>query len=182
MNSHFAITCIGKDRPGIVSRVTRVLLDTGANIEDSSMTILRGELAMILIVSAPGVGGAGDFREKFAPVMEDFGLHITVESLSEEELAAPAVTGGEPYIISVIGADKPGIVHRLTSVLAERDINITDMNTKVISSDGTPVYIMVLEVSIPEGADVAALEEEFGRLGGEMSIDITMREVEVLEL
>ena len=44
------MTVTGKDKPGIIARVTGVLFEAGANLEDVSMTILEGELAMILIV------------------------------------------------------------------------------------------------------------------------------------
>ncbi len=47
MRRFFAITAIGKDRPGIVAGVSKALYDLGTNIEDSSMTILSGEFAMI---------------------------------------------------------------------------------------------------------------------------------------
>ena len=40
----FAISIFGRDRPGIVAAVTRVLADAGCNLEDTSMTILRGKV------------------------------------------------------------------------------------------------------------------------------------------
>ena len=48
---HFAVSAIGRDRPGIVAAVSKVLLDHEGNIEDSQMTILRGHFTMTLIVS-----------------------------------------------------------------------------------------------------------------------------------
>jgi predicted amino acid-binding ACT domain protein len=51
----FAVSVFGRDRPGIVAAVTRVLADAGCNLEDTSMTILRGHFAMMLVIS----GGPG---------------------------------------------------------------------------------------------------------------------------
>src|SRR5258708_19915436 len=46
----FWLTAIGRDRPGIVARIARVLLDHGLNIEDSQMRILGGRFALILLL------------------------------------------------------------------------------------------------------------------------------------
>ena len=51
--AHLAVSAIGSDRPGIVAAVTKVLLDQGCNLEDTSMSILRGHFAMMLVVAAP---------------------------------------------------------------------------------------------------------------------------------
>lgn len=179
---HFSITCVGEDRPGIISGLSEVLFNLGANIEDSSMTILRGQFAMILIVSSEEVEDSVKFEEGFEGVKSDLGLTISVDELSEDHLHKTGASEGDPYIISVIGSDKPGIVHKLAKLLSSEGINISDMNTKFITSDETHVYIMVMEVSIPAEVDIERLEESFVTLGREMSIDITMREVEVLEL
>ena len=45
-----AITVLGHDRPGIIADVTTALAQRDANVEDSSMTLLRGHFAWTLIV------------------------------------------------------------------------------------------------------------------------------------
>src|SRR5207237_7212888 len=51
--AHFAVTAVGVDRPGIVAGLTGVFVEHGCNLEDCSMTILRGHFAMTLVVDAP---------------------------------------------------------------------------------------------------------------------------------
>ena len=46
-----AITVVGHDRPGIIAQTAEVLSEHGMNLEDSSMTLLRGHFAMTLICS-----------------------------------------------------------------------------------------------------------------------------------
>ncbi|MDR2251277.1 MAG: hypothetical protein LBD98_00315 [Endomicrobium sp.] len=50
MAKYISLTAIGKDRPGLVSAVTKVLYKERCNIEDSTMTILHDQFAMILII------------------------------------------------------------------------------------------------------------------------------------
>ena len=60
--SHVAVTAVGADRPGIVAGVTKVLFDQGCNLEDTSMTILRGHFAMMLVVDVPAGVAAADLE------------------------------------------------------------------------------------------------------------------------
>ena len=53
MSKYISLTAIGKDKPGIVAAVTKALYELKCNIEDSTMTILHGQFAMILIVKPP---------------------------------------------------------------------------------------------------------------------------------
>ena len=45
-----AVTVLGDDRPGIVADVTSALAGLGCNLEDSTMTLLRGHFAMVVLV------------------------------------------------------------------------------------------------------------------------------------
>jgi len=45
-----AVTVLGDDRPGIVADVTGALVGLQGNLEDSTMTLLRGHFAMVLLV------------------------------------------------------------------------------------------------------------------------------------
>ena len=49
----FAVTAIGRDRPGIVAAISGALLELEGNVEDSQMSILRGHFAVMLIVRLP---------------------------------------------------------------------------------------------------------------------------------
>jgi glycine cleavage system transcriptional repressor len=182
MRKFFAITAMGKDCPGIVAGVSKALFDLGANIEDSSMTILRSEFTMILIVSTRQEVEASDFESLFKELTKKMGLFISIKGLGENETHSERRYLGVPHIISVIGTDKPGIVYKVSELLASRGINITDLNTKVVLGDRTPVYTMILEVDIPEYVDITLLEKEFSSLEEEMIIDIDIKEIEVLQL
>ena len=182
MRKSFAITAMGKDRPGIVAGVSKALFELGANIEDSGMTILRSEFAMILIISTGQEARSSDFESRFKELTKQMGLFISVKELYESEIHLEKRYSGIPYIISVIGTDKPGIVYKISELLASKGINITDLNTKVISGEKTPVYTMIIEVDVPEYVDVNILEEEFSILEKEMAIDISIKEMEILQL
>ena len=51
MREWILISVFGRDRPGIVANVSRVLYRSGGNIEELSQTAIKGQFAMILIAS-----------------------------------------------------------------------------------------------------------------------------------
>ncbi|MBI5420643.1 MAG: amino acid-binding protein [Deltaproteobacteria bacterium] len=179
---HFSVSVVGKDRPGIVAEVSRILFEQGCNIEDSTCTILSGQFAMILVIHHPKITTVAELDPAFDGARERMRLIVTVHALKEEEVAHEKTFLGRPHIISVYGADRPGIVYMVTRELAQRKVNITDLNTQVVGSKERPVYVMVLEVDIPEGTDMKELEKEFDRIRKELSVSITVRPIETLEL
>src|SRR5262245_24554516 len=133
-----AITVIGQDRPGIVAEVAEVLSGLGANLTDSSMTRLRGHFAMTLVCAGPG---AAAVEAALGPLAVASQLLVTVREVGGE--ARPAVAG-EPYVMSVHGADRLGIVAAVTRVLADAEGNITDLTTRLTGE----LYVLIAEVEL----------------------------------
>jgi len=179
---HFSLSVVGRDRPGIVAEVSRVLLELGCNIEDSTCTILSGQFAMILVIAHREFSSVADIDPSFEPVRKGMGLTVSVHALKDEEVTREKRFTGRPHIISVYGADRPGIVHSVARELARCKVNITDLNTQVVGAQDRPVYVMVLEVDIPEGVDMKELEREFDKIRKELSVSISVRPIEALEL
>ena len=140
-----AVTAIGADQPGIIARVTGVLLDHGGNLEDSSMTILGGHFTIMLLVSTDAA--ADELEQALAEATADLGLVVTVR-----EVGAGARSAPPSHVLSVYGSDRPGLVHGVSTVLADHGINVTDLNSRVLEGEGA-VYAMLFEVSLPDDVD-----------------------------
>jgi glycine cleavage system transcriptional repressor len=169
--AHFAVTAIGRDRPGIVAAISRVLLELEGNIEDSQMSILRGHFAVMLIVSLPEATAAEELERRLEAVKEELGLEAVAVN-EVDELA----DGGEPtHVLSVYGADQPGIVHRVSRELADRGANISDLHTRLAGEQGAPVYVMLMEIAVSGDAD--ELAEALRRIAGEAGLDVSLREL-----
>lgn len=178
---HFAVTIIGKDRPGIVAGAAEVLFRLGSNIEDSSCTMLGGEFAMILIVSHDKPFSKTRILEDFKAFGETMQLSVFVRTLSSDEVRYQSPVG-ELCMVSVYGSDRPGIVYRVTKELADRGINISDLNTKLIGSPDSPVYVMMLEAVLPDGVGVEELEKILEKLKEELNVEISVRSVTPVSL
>jgi len=169
---HVAVTVIGNDRPGIVAAVTRTLYDAGCNLEDVTSTILRGHFAMMLFVRVPDDIDAPDLEERLDSVGQEMGLVVTARAVAETPIEIPAPT----HIVSVYGADKPGIVYRVAEMLARDDANVTDLTSRVIGTDEHPVYALMLEVALPGSSE--AIERDLSSLKSELGVEVTVRPLE----
>lgn len=163
--SLLAVTVLGHDRPGIIADVTAVLAELGGNLEDSSMTLLRGHFAWTLVVRT------GVPQAEVAAALEPLGargLVVSVLPLPEQEPAAPA---GGSYLLSVHGGDRPGIVSAVTRVLADAGGNVTDLTTRLAGE----LYVLVAEVDLPAATDLVALGGHLSEVADALGVDVTLR-------
>lgn len=177
---HFALTIIGRDRPGIVSQVTEILYEQGCNLADSSCSILGGQFSMILILAHPEYVDRDSFGNAFQP-LEESGLSVFLRVLKPGGEVRPEIEG-ELCMISVYGADQPGIVYRVAKVLGDKQINITDLNTKLVGSTERPVYVLMLEATLPEDVSEKEVDAWMSPLREELQVDISVRTIPTAEL
>ena len=170
MSNLVAVTVVGIDRPGIVSSITKVLYDKGCNLEDVSSTILRGHFSMMLLVHIPSSVEPGALERELDAAGSELELIVTVRPVEETASHVPAPT----HMVSVYGADKPGIVFKVAEALASIGANITDLTSRVIGEDSAPVYAVMLEVVFPEGADPDSVLS----LGADLDVDVSVHPVE----
>jgi glycine cleavage system transcriptional repressor len=149
----FAVTAVGADAPGEVASLAEALAGLGANLEDASMTRLRGHFAMTLVASVEA--GQSDVEAALRPVSDASGLHISVWSVDAD---APPPAVARPWRVTLHGADRPGIVAGVARELASRGANITDLSCRLVGD----LYVMTLEV---DAADRPGLDDVAARLG-----------------
>lgn len=175
------LTVIGKDRPGIIAAVTEVLFRRGCNLEDVSMTILEGELSMMMVVSLPAKKKRG--IEKGFTDLKKKGLTFFWKDLHGKLVRGESRKKNHKlYLISAAGEDRTGIVYRVSRTLAEFGMNITDLNSKILDSGRRTSYVMMLEAEAVKSFPLKKLERSIERLGKELAIEIKMKPVERIEL
>jgi glycine cleavage system transcriptional repressor len=173
---HLVLSAIGRDRPGIVAALTGVLLEHDLNIEDSQATILRGHFSIVLIVAAPDDVDRARLRDDLGRAGQELALEaIVLQDVDELEPVAP-----EPsHIVTIYGADHPGIVHAAASTLAASGVDITDLNTRLVEDEGEePLYALMMELAMPAGASAERVEEGLKAVGEHEGVEVTVRELE----
>lgn len=171
------MSAIGKDRPGIVADLAELIYDHGCNLEDSSMTILGGEFAVLLLFTGDGEDLERRLSSACKRIEWERRLTVFFRPLEAEPLP---YGGGEPreiYDLQATGVDKAGIVARVCRLLAERDVTIREMKTLSRPEPGTgmPLYTMRIEMGVPTTVTSEALQADLDRIAEQIKIEITLR-------
>jgi glycine cleavage system transcriptional repressor len=162
MSEQLVITALGDDRPGIVDGLSDALFKHDLNIEDSRMSVLGGEFAVLLLVS--GSQQAIDaFVADTASLEQSLNMKILVKAII-------------PYTVEVVAIDHPGIVHKLASFFSTRQINIVDLNTEryAAAHTATPMFAVEMTIGIPADTSIKALRNEFIDMCDELNLDASM--------
>lgn len=170
-NNYLVLSALGKDRPGIVDRLTKLILDYDINIVDSRMTVLGGEFAILMMVQ--GNWNTLTKLEHALPELRDsLGLTIICERTEERQASQDIM----PYLVEVVALDHPGIVHHLAGFFSQREINIEDLVTGSYAAPhtGTPMFSVHMTIGVPANLHIATLRDEFMDFCDAMNLDAVL--------
>jgi glycine cleavage system transcriptional repressor len=131
------LTLVGEDQPGIVARVTEALYRGGCTLGETSMIRLGGNFTIMMMVS----NGSKPLAGLIEPVAEQLQLQYHLDPIhgALHQHRAPN------YQVRVVGADRAGIVARVTGALAASGFNILELESDVVGSAAEPVYLMTIQ-------------------------------------
>ena len=78
---HAVITVVGKDKVGIVAKISSVLAKNKVNIIDIAQTVLRGMFAMIMVVDlSQSTVSVDELREELERAGREMGVDVALHS------------------------------------------------------------------------------------------------------
>ncbi len=169
---YFILTFIGDDQPGFVQSIAKVIADWEGNWLESRMSQLEGKFA--------GLARIGVSEDKAEP------LKLALLSLAEnkfilsiEDVAESATRDLQKYQLSILGPDRPGIVHEVTSTLARHQINLLEMSSNVAAAamTGIPMFSAEATVEVTGEVDISALDDQLADIATELAVDILFNEI-----
>ncbi|HLK12998.1 MAG TPA: ACT domain-containing protein [Candidatus Binatia bacterium] len=176
MKQWFALSAIGRDRPGIVADLAELIYECDCNLEDSSMTILGSEFAVLLLCSGEGP----NLTERLSAGCKrlEWEKRITVFFRPLEEAPAAPPVRGAALECTVTGVDKAGIVARVARTLADHGVNIEELRTesRPEPESGTPIYTMRIRMTGPPDLDRGALQARLERVAASLRVDLVLGE------
>jgi glycine cleavage system transcriptional repressor len=161
------VSTIGRDRPGIVNELSETVFGLGLSIEDSRMTVLGGEFAVLMLVA-----GAEPALAELDQRLTDLTKAADLAYLFRRT-AGRGTAHNLPYQVRVVAMDHPGIVHGIASFFSSRNINIRELETETEHAPhtGTPIFNLTMTVEVPHGTRVAQLRHEFEAFCEERDLD-----------
>lgn len=143
------------------------------------MTLLQGYFAMILVVST-GSMSRDDLENILTTGTELEGLTVSFShEISDSSDGATMAHGVAKYIFHLAVSDTPGIVARISEVLATYGANIVDCATRKNNDSG--LFTMVLDVDLPLH-DEDKIVEALSRAAADFSGDVIFQRVDDVDL
>ncbi|HEY5643109.1 MAG TPA: ACT domain-containing protein [Woeseiaceae bacterium] len=174
MSQLIVISAIGTDRTGVVQDISKVILSCGGNIEESRMTTLGSEFAMLLLVSG-NWHTLNRLEQGLDKLAEKSDLSISIKQTQEK----PSELDRMPYAVDIVALDQQGIVYNLANFFASRDIEIADLATRSYSAahTGAPMFAVQMAINVPASVHIAQLREEFLDVCDRLNLDAILEPV-----
>lgn len=173
MQTLLVITIIGPDRPGLVETISNTITQNGGNWLQSQMAHLAGQFAGILQISA-----ATDASEQ---------LSLALNSLEQDGLSVSVTTGkkadttssdnnGTHLELEVIGQDQPGIVRKISTVIATHSGNVEELNTKLTSApwSGETLFQANAVLHLPKGQCLDDFRNDLEAITQDLMVDLSL--------
>lgn len=170
MPSFLILTIIGPDRPGLVESLSQVVVEHDGNWLESRMSHLAGMFAGILRVAVPASrvdalrGALGELQAR--------GLRIMVES-SE---AVEAGSDRRLLRLELIGNDRPGIVREIAHALAQRGVNVEELDTELVSApmSGELLFKASALLRAPASLPLDELSDRLEALAHDLVVELSL--------
>ncbi len=175
MLSTCVITFAGPDRPGLVESLAKTVAANGGNWLESRLAQMAGHFAGVVQVQVPS--------DKAAPMKQALlalnGEHLTLHVEDAHAAASDAPTA--VFSLSLIGQDRPGIIHEVSQALAQRKINVRELSSGVSSApmSGEPLFNATVLIEVLEGHDVDELHGTLGAIADGLAMDITFERSQI---
>jgi len=167
MNTVIVLTVIGRDRPGIVDRLSDVVAQHGGSWQKSRMAKLAGQFAGVLEVVAEDAAILPLRRALAALASEGLVVHVADSVLSE------AVAPPRRLEVSVVGHDRPGIMRAMARALAARGVNVLELESSCSPApmSGEPMFEAHAVVELPHDLGAEEVRADLEALAGDMMVD-----------
>ena len=171
MQIPLVMTVIGRDRPGLVESVARLVAGHGGNWLQSRMCRLGGEFAGILRIEVDAA--REEALRKDLQALQD--LHVTICSGG----AGSDGAAGKIVALELVGQDRPGIVREISHALARQGINVEELATECTSApmSGERLFTARANLTVPESCPLPELRKELEQLAGNLMVDISLEEL-----
>ena len=163
------VTLVGPDRPGLVSAISDKAVEFDANWADSVMSNFAGQFAGIVQLQVR--------PEKYDELI------TALRTLESPQMRISVAKGGAASSaiktrrlkLDLVGHDRPGIIHSISSQLAKRQISIEKLETHIVSGamSGEQMFQMKALLLVPVTLDESELRDGLEGLANELMVDIS---------
>ncbi|WP_148075725.1 glycine cleavage system protein R [Bythopirellula goksoeyrii] len=164
------LTVLGQDHPGLVDSLAAIVAEHGGNWVESRMAHLAGQFAGILRVEVDP-----QQAESLTAAIKK----LTASGLESMVCADPigsSVEGGNVIELDLVGLDQPGIVRKVSQVLAERGVNVEQLATECLAAPNTgqSLFHATAKLRLPEGLEEGTLRGALEQVAADLMVELKL--------
>jgi glycine cleavage system regulatory protein len=138
------------------------------------MAHLAGQFAGILRVDVPA-----ENQPALTEALQQLGKQGMTVVLHAEPTPTTPAAPGTLIQLHLLGHDRPGIVHQISSTLARHHVNVEELETGTESAPmtGEILFRTHAQLRLPPQIDLQALRTELERIAADLMVDLTLKPV-----
>ncbi len=164
----FVLSTVGSDRPGLTEALSAAILSANGNWLESHLSRLGGLYVGSVLVELD----AADVDSLRAAVSHVDAHGLDVRVAPSLDTSGPS---GETFEFSLVGQDRPGIVHQVTAVLATLEANIEKFRSWITteSQTGAPLFNVEAQLRLPADLQAATVQAALEAISAEIMVDVS---------
>jgi glycine cleavage system transcriptional repressor len=177
MKKYGILSATGADRPGIVHDVSQFMFEHGCNLEDSRMSVLGGQFALIALFS-----GEEHELDSLTRSLQTF-EHKTALRAMVTEAEGPHTVKRAPALpvrLEVVAMDAPGILAQISDVLEKHRVNVDSLDAHLAPAptSGTTVSSIKMKISVPQDVPLKTVKDALTDLADHINLDLLFQPVQ----
>ncbi|MBV7317019.1 glycine cleavage system protein R [Shewanella sp. NIFS-20-20] len=174
MTNYLVVTAMGADRPGLVSKLSRLASDCECDIIDSRMALFGNEFTLIMMMA-----GSWSAITKIETSLPQLSVELDLLTVMKRTSKHTPPNFVSRIEVSLQGKDQRGSIKRITEFLAERGLDIAAFRSHSEDANLPDVnQHMYLAINIPEKVDLEKLEQQLQQLADEMHLSLSIKRMQ----
>lgn len=176
MPKEYIVSAVGGNRPGVVAELTKHIYLSGINIENSCMTLLADYFTLMLHIKLEEDSALVQLEKELRTMEQETEIETRILPVPPSKETEAREESKPRYALRIRGEDRSGIIHKTSQFLAQRGVNILQMDTRVEEDpqQESSQFRMYTLIEVPEEVDEEKLRNELEALANELQESITL--------
>ncbi len=168
MTTPLVLTVISADKPGLVESIAQAINRHGGNWLESRMARMAGQFAGILRVDVASDRVDALRLDLDALKAQEINVQVTVSGMAEE-------AGHKVLQLSLVGNDRPGIVHEVSQILVRHGVNVEELETQCTPAPMSAdlLFRAQARLGVLPQTDLSALRHDLENLADDLMVELS---------
>jgi len=151
--------------------LTRRVSESGCQLLESRLSTLGDDVAINLLLMGSW-DAVAKFETAVARIEREEGIRVILQRTGAKETQNAML----PYLVEVVAADKPGILHMLAEFFIDHGISIESLSSNRYRAmqTGAEMFSAQITIGIPVKTHIASLRDDFLEFCDAQNLDAIM--------